>query len=90
MSNTKEFQCRGHIMSITDVELQEIRGFIQLGFQFNKDQLSPRLVNVVPGLKNLIITTHEGLPSPNEEKGEVMKERLKLWARSVASTVNRF
>ncbi|GLJ25293.1 hypothetical protein SUGI_0484130 [Cryptomeria japonica] len=90
MSRAKEFQYRGNTMSNTDMELQEIRGFIQLGFQFDKDQLSPRLVNVIPGLQYLFITTHERLPSPNEEKGEVMKERLKLWARSVASTVNRF
>ncbi|GLJ25302.1 hypothetical protein SUGI_0484310 [Cryptomeria japonica] len=89
MSRSKQLQYRGGVMSEIDMEFQEIRGFIHLGFQFNKDQLSPTLLNVVPGLKHLIITTQESLPSPNGEKGEDMKERLKLWARSVASTLNR-
>ncbi|GLJ25300.1 hypothetical protein SUGI_0484280 [Cryptomeria japonica] len=89
MSRSKQLQYRGGLMTEIDVEFQEIRGFVHLGFQFNKEQLSPRLVNVVPGLKHLIITTQESLASPNGEKGQVMKEHLKLWARSVASTLKR-
>ncbi|GLJ25294.1 hypothetical protein SUGI_0484140 [Cryptomeria japonica] len=89
MSRIKKLQYRGGLMTQIDMEFQEIRGFIHLGFQFNKEELSPKLLNVVPGLKHLIITTHESLPSPNGEKGQVMKEHLKLWARSVASTLNR-
>ncbi|GLJ25297.1 hypothetical protein SUGI_0484240 [Cryptomeria japonica] len=89
MSRDKQLQYRGGIRSEIDGEFQEIRGFVHLDFQFNKEQLSPKLINVVPGLKHLIITTQESLPSPNGEKGEAMKERLKLWARSVASTLKR-
>ncbi|GLJ25304.1 hypothetical protein SUGI_0484330 [Cryptomeria japonica] len=74
-------------MSKTDEEFEEIRGCVQLGFQFNRDEMSPRLVNAVPGLRHLNIPTHERLPSPNGEKGEEMKERLRLWARCVASTL---
>ncbi|GLJ25295.1 hypothetical protein SUGI_0484150 [Cryptomeria japonica] len=88
MSRSKQLQYRGSVMSEIDVEFQEIRRFVHLGFQFNKEELSPKLLTVVPGLKHLIITTQERLPSPNGEKGEDMKQRLKLWARSVACTLN--
>ena len=76
MSRSKEFHHRGSIMTEIDVEFQEIRGFVHLGYQFIS--------------KHLFITNQERLPSPNGKRGEEMKERLKLWARSVASTVTRF
>ena len=83
-----------------DPELEELKGFIDLGFEFSKDKLTPRLLILLPGLKRLI--DHENstkvlgfqesrvqkweLPNPNAEGGD-MKEYLKLWARSVASTL---
>lgn len=83
-----------------DPEFQELKGFVELGFVFSKDQLSPRLLNLLPGLKRLI--HHENgteilgfqesalesweLPTPSAA-GMEMKENLKLWARYVASTL---
>ena len=84
-----------------DPELEELKGFMDLGFEFRKDQLTPRLLILLPGLNRLI--DHENstkilalqeshlqnwqLPNPNAPEGAAMKEYLKLWARSVASTL---
>jgi hypothetical protein len=85
----------------TDLEIQELKGFMELGFDFSQDMLSPRVLDLLPGLKRLL-TDHDNsnknmefqewalenweLPNPNAA-GVDMKEHLKLWARSVASTL---
>lgn len=82
-----------------DPELEELKGFMDLSFEFSKDKLTLRLFILIPRLKRLI--DHENstkilcfqeshvqnweLPNPNA--GGDMKEYLKLWARSVASTL---
>lgn len=35
------------------IEQQEVQGFMDLGFQFEKDQLTPRTMSVVPGLQRI-------------------------------------
>jgi len=83
-----------------DPEFEEIKGFMDLGFEFRNDQFTPRLLMLLPGLNRSI--DHENstrivgfeeapfqnweLPNPNAG-GVDMKEYLKLWARSVASTL---
>lgn len=34
-----------------ELELEEVKGFIDLGFEFSKENLSPRMLSVVPGLQ---------------------------------------
>ena len=86
-----------------DPELQELKGFMELGFDFSQlDTLSPRVLDLLPGLKRLLTNQDNScnnsmefqespwedckLPNPNVA-GVDLKENLKLWARSVASTL---
>lgn len=39
--------------SMTDLEIDELQGFMDLGFKFNMNDLSPHVVNVLPGLQRL-------------------------------------
>lgn len=39
--------------SMTDLEIDELKGFIDLGFKFNMNNLSPQVVNMLPGLQRL-------------------------------------
>lgn len=82
------------------MEFQEVKGFMERGSEFRKDQLTPRVLSLLPGLNRLM--DHENstkilgfqespmgnweLPTPSTTTLE-MKENLKLWARSVASTL---
>lgn len=83
-----------------DLELQELKGLMELGFEFRKNRLTPRLLSLLPGLKRLsdYPTKNLGFQEsplenwelPNRNTADVdMKEHLKLWARSVASTLKR-
>ncbi|MED6198672.1 hypothetical protein PIB30_068721 [Stylosanthes scabra] len=38
--------------SLSDLELEEVQGFKDLGFSFEKDRLSPSLVSIIPGLQD--------------------------------------
>lgn len=85
----------------SDLEFQELKGFTELGFDFSQDKLSPRLLDLLPGLKRLLIdhdninkkTEFQESPPGNWEppslnaSGVDLKEYLKIWARSVASTL---
>jgi len=86
--------------STCDLEIQELKGFMELGFDFSQDKLSPRLLDLLPGLKRLLIGRNfkkeiEFRESPLENwelptlnaTGVDLKEHLKLWARSVASSL---
>ncbi|KAJ6407416.1 hypothetical protein OIU84_010836 [Salix udensis] len=39
--------------SFGELELEEVKGFVDLGFIFKKEHLSPRMMRVVPGLQRL-------------------------------------
>ncbi|KAL9331950.1 hypothetical protein ACSQ67_001560 [Phaseolus vulgaris] len=45
----KSESCR----TLGELELDEVKGFMDLGFTFNKEYLSPRMMSVVPGLQRL-------------------------------------
>lgn len=45
----KSMSCR----SLGELELEEVKGFMDLGFIFKKEYLSPRMMSVVPGLQRL-------------------------------------
>ncbi|GMH10087.1 hypothetical protein Nepgr_011928 [Nepenthes gracilis] len=39
--------------SLHELELEEVKGFMDLGFNFEKDQITPRMMSVIPGLQRL-------------------------------------
>ncbi|KAM7526230.1 hypothetical protein LguiA_016132 [Lonicera macranthoides] len=39
--------------TLSELEVEEVKGFIDLGFKFNKSNLSPRMMSVLPGLQRL-------------------------------------
>ncbi|OVA13188.1 Protein of unknown function DUF1685 [Macleaya cordata] len=116
---------RGSSRSLSDLEFNELKGFMDLGFVFSEeDKNSSTLVSIIPGLQRLgkresdqiddetIIDEHEGLISRpylseawdildqrKEEnplmnwripalRSEIdMKDHLRFWAHTVASTV---
>lgn len=98
--------------SLTDLEFEELKGFMDLGFVFTEEDKDLRLVSIIPGLQrsriegdeykvsrpylsetwavlDQIKVTNElknwRLQIPNGEIG--MKDLLRGWAQSVASTV---
>ncbi|WJX84595.1 hypothetical protein P8452_67158 [Trifolium repens] len=42
-----------------ELELDEVKGFMDLGFQFKKEYISPRMISVVPGLQRLCLLQSE-------------------------------
>ncbi|XP_002519556.3 uncharacterized protein LOC8284549 [Ricinus communis] len=51
----KSMSCR----SLGELELEEVKGFMDLGFIFKKEQISPRMISVVPGLSRLGLYKHK-------------------------------
>lgn len=47
----KSMSCK----TLGELELEEVKGFMDLGFRFNKEHLSPRMLTVVPGLQRLAV-----------------------------------
>ncbi|XP_044474341.1 uncharacterized protein LOC123202450 [Mangifera indica] len=45
----KSMSCR----SMWDLELEEVKGFMDLGFIFKKENLNPQMIRVVPGLQRV-------------------------------------
>lgn len=39
--------------SLGELELEEVKGFMDLGFEFKRESLSPQMVKLVPGLQRL-------------------------------------
>ncbi|PIA57351.1 hypothetical protein AQUCO_00600229v1 [Aquilegia coerulea] len=39
--------------TLVELEYEEVKGFMDLGFRFKKELLSPRMISVVPGLQRL-------------------------------------
>ncbi|XP_023554329.1 uncharacterized protein LOC111811624 [Cucurbita pepo subsp. pepo] len=110
---------RGLSKSLSDLEFEELKGFMDLGFVFSEeDKKNSSLASIIPGLQRLGKKTEEeegiesGVSRPylseawkaveeEEEKRSLMKWRvpdlgatemdmkdhLKFWAHTVASTV---
>ncbi|KAJ8533980.1 hypothetical protein K7X08_007304 [Anisodus acutangulus] len=47
-------------MRLGELELEEVKGFMDLGFIFRKEHLSKRMISVVPGLQRLEVVLSEG------------------------------
>lgn len=57
--------------SFSELEEEEVKGFVDLGFVFNKETISPRMMRVVPGLQRLgeVPGGGEAAPGGEERKG---------------------
>jgi hypothetical protein len=44
---------------VGELEFDEVKGFMDLGFQFKKEYISPRMISVVPGLQRLCLLQSE-------------------------------
>ncbi|KAK7396554.1 hypothetical protein VNO78_17640 [Psophocarpus tetragonolobus] len=74
----KPISCR----TLGELELDEVKGFMDLGFTFKKEYLSPRMMSVVPGLQRLCVMEVD--IEAEEEKRDIMRPYL-----SEAWLVNR-
>ncbi|CAN1283563.1 hypothetical protein LINPERPRIM_LOCUS18386 [Linum perenne] len=90
--------------SLSSLEFEELKGFMDLGFVFSEKDKESSLVSILPGLQRLGKNEEESAAEDEEEKrrkkiavtnwrvpargNEVdMKDSLRLWAQTVASTV---
>ncbi|KAK4755285.1 hypothetical protein SAY87_009042 [Trapa incisa] len=81
-SKSKRLQKSMSCRSFADLEMEEVRGFMDLGFVFKREHLSPRIVSVVPGLQRLAAgaTTKQGprrRQEAEEEKEDVEEDEEK-------------
>ncbi|KAF8413714.1 hypothetical protein HHK36_001706 [Tetracentron sinense] len=109
----------GSSKSLSDLEFEELKGFMDLGFVFSEEDKDSRLVSIIPGLQRFgkkavgeeeifdestvsrpyLSEAWAGFDRRKDEKplmnwiipalgDEIdMKDHLKFWAHSVASTV---
>ncbi|XP_030516972.2 uncharacterized protein LOC115730491 [Rhodamnia argentea] len=70
----KSMSCR----NFEDLEMKEVKGFMDLGFIFEEEHLSPRMVSIVPGLQRLGPDTSIRKNANKEEEGkrEIMRPYL--------------
>ncbi|CAN1283564.1 hypothetical protein LINPERPRIM_LOCUS18386 [Linum perenne] len=89
--------------SLSSLEFEELKGFMDLGFVFSEKDKESSLVSILPGLQRLgkneeawavqeeekrrkkIAVTNWRVPARGNEVD--MKDSLRLWAQTVASTV---
>lgn len=77
--------------SLTDEDLDELKGCLDLGFGFSYDEI-PELCNTLPALElcysmsNSTCSPDWKISSPGDHPEDV-KARLKYWAQAVACTV---
>ncbi|KAL5998816.1 hypothetical protein ACLOJK_009764 [Asimina triloba] len=109
--------------SLSELEVEEVQGFMDLGFVFDKDNLSPSILSIIPGLQERKHADELDEESSTSDQQQVkvarpylseawlvqrpprppklfnsvdgngkpavdVKEQLKEWARSVASSVH--
>lgn len=65
----KSMSCR----SLVDLELEEVKGFMDLGFRFNKEHLCPRMMSVVPGLQRAKL--HKNEENTDKQNDEIEEEQ---------------
>ncbi|KAK9284305.1 hypothetical protein L1049_023476 [Liquidambar formosana] len=125
VSRMRRRRKRGNSKSLSDLEFEEVKGFMDLGFVFSEEDKDSRLVSIIPGLQRL---GRKGVEDDDEKGKEVdesvvsrpylseawdvldrkeveqplllmdwripasgnkmdMKDNLRFWAHTVASTV---
>ncbi|CAA6668298.1 unnamed protein product [Spirodela intermedia] len=81
--------------SLTDEDLEELKGCLDLGFGFNYEGI-PELCSTLPALELCYSMNQRFLEEQQREKGgsllgdhpEEVKARLKYWAQAVACTLH--
>ncbi|RVW39802.1 hypothetical protein CK203_074598 [Vitis vinifera] len=48
-----KFTQNHELQELEELELEEVKGFMDLGFKFKREHLSPRMITVIPGLQRL-------------------------------------
>ncbi|XVF07939.1 hypothetical protein REPUB_Repub06bG0182300 [Reevesia pubescens] len=77
----KSMSCR----SLKDLELEEVKGFMDLGFIFKKEHLNPRIISVVPGLlrlgffktDQLMNLAADELPKDDDDDDDIEQEEIR-------------
>ncbi|KAK6919689.1 Protein of unknown function DUF1685 [Dillenia turbinata] len=59
-SNLRSRRTRGNSKSLSELEFEELKGFMDLGFVFSEGDKDSRLVEIIPGLQRLGRKTEEG------------------------------
>ncbi|ERN12187.1 hypothetical protein AMTR_s00034p00131640 [Amborella trichopoda] len=72
--------------SLSELEIDELKGFMDLGFVFNKEDLSPRTMSVIPGLQRL---GEEEKYREEEEEEEAENEQVRRPYLSEAWLIRR-
>nr|AFK41563.1 unknown [Lotus japonicus] len=80
----KSMSCR----TLGELELDEVKGFMDLGFMFKKEYISPRMISVLPGLQRPD-SPLLNLKVPKHCSADNMKKHLKFWAKTVASEIQQ-
>ncbi|XP_009601139.1 uncharacterized protein [Nicotiana tomentosiformis] len=62
----KHMSCK----SLGELELEEVKGFVDLGFIFRKEHISKRMISVIPGLQRLEVVVSEDEETNNEDSEE--------------------
>ncbi|XP_039068085.1 uncharacterized protein LOC120214200 [Hibiscus syriacus] len=63
--------------SLKELELEEVKGFMDLGFIFKKEHLDSRMINVVPGLLRLeFFETESNLAADELRNDDIMRPYL--------------
>ncbi|XP_027351913.1 uncharacterized protein LOC113862855 isoform X2 [Abrus precatorius] len=87
----KSMSCK----TLGELELDEVKGFMDLGFIFNRENLNPRMMSVVPGLQRLAWLIRRpdspllNLKFPKHCSSANMKKHLRFWAKIVASEIHQ-
>lgn len=63
----KSMSCK----TLMELELEEVRGFIDLGFNFRRENLSNHIINLIPGLQR-IEDKFDGINDDDDEDKDVM------------------
>ncbi|XP_061338465.1 uncharacterized protein LOC133285271 isoform X2 [Gastrolobium bilobum] len=96
VTTTRKLQKSMSCRTLGELELDEVKGFMDLGFIFKKENLCPRMMSVVPGLQRLeawLIKRPDSpllnLRIPKPSSSANMKKHLRFWAKTVASEINQ-
>ena len=66
----KSMSCK----TLSELEVEEVKGFIDLGFKFNKTNLSPRMMSVLPGLQRLGCHENKQKDAVKADADEVLRD----------------
>lgn len=88
----KEKVILGRSKSLSDEDLDELKGCLDLGFGFSYEEI-PGLCNTLPALELCYSMSHSSIANANwrisspGDHPEDVKARLKFWAQAVACIV---